>query len=117
MKIKTALSKKLGKELVAWKCSGGAPGVTGKKGIHLENTFEAVELVVNGGIFTRIEMDTRVTSDGVLVAYHSPTLRLHGLNKSIHDLPWKFLKMFKMRGGYKIPKVLAFLAANRSISL
>lgn len=109
MKVRTHLSKKVGKELIAWKCCGGSPGVTGKKGIHLENTAPAVEGVLKSRVFTRIEMDTRITADGVLIAYHSPTLRLHGLDKSVHELDWKFLRKFKLRGGYRIPKVLDIL--------
>lgn len=91
-------------EVVAWRGASHA---------HQENTLEAVLAVPP--FVTMQEIDTRLTSDGVLIAYHSPTMRVHGDPRSIADIPWNEIKdkcIRKRKQEYRIPVVDELLQAS-----
>jgi glycerophosphoryl diester phosphodiesterase len=62
-------------EVVAWR---------GSSARHLENTLSAVMDVPDWVKW--IEIDTRLSSDGKLFAYHSPTMRVHGDPRSFDQI-------------------------------
>jgi glycerophosphoryl diester phosphodiesterase len=56
---------------------------------HVENTMPAFEASVALG-YRYLETDVRVTSDGVLVAFHDPTLdRVTDRTGRVENLPWR----------------------------
>lgn len=94
-------------EVIAWR---------GNSHDHLENTLPAV-LGIPPYVNIQ-EVDTRLTSDNELIAFHSPTMRVTGDPRSICDVPWSELrdKRFKKkRVEYTIPLVNELLANSDSI--
>jgi glycerophosphoryl diester phosphodiesterase len=56
---------------------------------HVENTMPAFEACVALG-YTYLETDVRVTADGVLLAFHDPTLdRVTDRTGRVENLPWR----------------------------
>ncbi len=88
-------------KVVAWR---------GNSHKHLENTYEAIRDTPDW--VSLIEIDTRLSGDGSIMAYHSPTMRVHGDPRNFCDIPDEEVsgKMlyFKKRG-YQIPMVLNLL--------
>jgi glycerophosphoryl diester phosphodiesterase len=59
---------------------------------HVENTMPAFEACLALG-YRYLETDVRVTSDGVLVAFHDPTLdRVTDRTGRVENLPWREVK-------------------------
>src|SRR4051812_41742050 len=71
---------------------------------HLENSMPAFEACVALG-YRYLETDVRVTADGVLVAFHDPTLeRITDRTGRIEQLPWP--EVARARIGGREPLVL-----------
>jgi len=73
---------------------------------YLENTLESVVTVPDN--IKWIEIDTRLTRDNKLVAYHSPTMTVHGDPRNISDIDYIELetKIIHSRSlQYKVPLV------------
>jgi len=89
--------------VVAWR---------GESNKCLENTAEAVEATPSW--VPLIEIDTRLTSDGKMVAYHSPTMRVHGDSREVADISWDELSkkciLYRKRE-YRIPLVADLLSS------
>ena len=80
---------------------------------RLENTLaafrRALDLRVDG-----IELDVRVTRDGVPEVFHDPTLkRLAGLDRRIASLSWREIQKLHLAGGEKIPRLAEVLRLTR----
>ena len=76
-------------EIIAWR---------GQSHTNLENTIAAC-VGANTDGFDRIEIDTRVTKDGVLIAFHSPTLRTWGLKRRAIDITFLQISQQKKHKG------------------
>jgi glycerophosphoryl diester phosphodiesterase len=91
--------------------NGGLPiafahrgGAVDESGIALENTMFAFQQAVDLG-FRYLETDAHVTSDGVLVASHDPTLeRTTDGRGVIEDHTWDELARLKVGGREAIPR-------------
>jgi glycerophosphoryl diester phosphodiesterase len=91
--------------------NGGVPiafahrgGAVDEAGIALENTMFAFQQAVDLG-FRYLETDAHVTSDGVLVASHDPTLeRTTDGRGVIEDHTWEELSRLKVAGREAIPR-------------
>jgi glycerophosphoryl diester phosphodiesterase len=76
-----------------------------------ENTMAAFEAAVAAGV-THLETDVHATLDGVLVAFHDPTLdRLTHLTGRVATLSWPQLRDAGLRGGDRMPLLADLLAA------
>ena len=76
-----------------------------------ENTMEAFEAAVQLG-YCYIETDVRVSRDGVLVAFHDPTLdRVVGTPGSIEALDWCDIEQQRTLNGHRIARLIDVLAA------
>ncbi len=84
-------------DVVAWR---------GNSSKFLENTRESVAGVPDW--VNLVEIDTRLTSDGVMVAYHSPTMSVHGDYRCISDIPYAEIsekRIHHKKVEYSIPRV------------
>src|SRR6187399_2099489 len=79
-------------------------GHRGARGLAPENTLPAFERALALGV-TTLELDIAITSDGVLVIYHDPTLNpaitrdasgqfLDRRGPPVHSLAWAQLQMY-----------------------
>ena len=80
-----------------------------------ENTLAAFERAVNMG-FRYLETDARLTSDGVVVAFHDPTLdRLTDRSGRIADLSWAEVAAARVHGIEPVPRLAEVLGAWESV--
>jgi glycerophosphoryl diester phosphodiesterase len=78
---------------------------------HLENTMPAFQACVDLG-YRYIETDVRVTADGVLVAFHDPTLeRVTDRTGRIEHLPWSEIATARIGGREPIIRLEDLLGA------
>jgi glycerophosphoryl diester phosphodiesterase len=78
---------------------------------HLENTMPAFEACVDLG-YSHLETDVRVTADGVLVAFHDPTLeRVTDRSGRIENLPWAEVSAARIGGREPIIRLEDLLGA------
>jgi glycerophosphoryl diester phosphodiesterase len=83
---------------------GGAAG-------GLENTMAAFEAAVALG-YRYLETDVHATADGVLLAFHDPTLdRVTDLRGRIAELPWERVRHARVAGREPIPLLEDLLGA------
>jgi glycerophosphoryl diester phosphodiesterase len=69
----------------------------------LENTMAAFQQAVDLG-YRYVETDVHATSDGVLLAFHDPTLeRVTGMAGRISTLPWARVRQARVGGTEPIP--------------
>lgn len=67
-----------------------------------ENSMEALQEAIRRG-YDMIEIDVRLTSDGILVTHHDASLkRTFGIDKPLSALTWKELFALKNKIGYRI---------------
>ena len=82
-----------------------------RAGGEAENTLAAFERAVALG-FRYLETDVRVSADGVLVAFHDPTLdRVCDRRGSVARLPWRELARARVAGEHPIPRLEDLLEA------
>ncbi len=76
------------------------PLVVGHRGVphlHQENSLAGFRRAVELGI-PAVELDVRLTRDGVAVVFHDPTLyRLTGKPRAVSDLTWDELSKLRLR--------------------
>jgi glycerophosphoryl diester phosphodiesterase len=78
---------------------------------HVENTRPAFEACVALG-YRYLETDVRVTSDGVLVAFHDPTLdRVTDRTGRVDSLPWREVQTALIGGREPIVRLEDLLGA------
>ncbi|MCA0145564.1 glycerophosphodiester phosphodiesterase [Blastococcus sp. LR1] len=78
---------------------------------HLENTMPAFQACVDLG-YQYLETDVQVTADGVLVAFHDPTLeRVTGQSGRIDSLTWAQVSEARIGGREPIVRLEDLLAA------
>jgi glycerophosphoryl diester phosphodiesterase len=78
---------------------------------HVENTMGAFEASVALG-YRYLETDVRVTADGVLVAFHDPTLeRVTDRSGRIEQLPWAEIATARIGGREPIVRLEDLLGA------
>jgi glycerophosphoryl diester phosphodiesterase len=78
---------------------------------HLENTMPAFEACVALG-YRYLETDVRATADGVLVAFHDPSLeRVTDAAGRLAQLPWARVREARIGGREPIPLLEDLLAA------
>jgi glycerophosphoryl diester phosphodiesterase len=78
---------------------------------HLENTLPAFEACLALG-YRYLETDVRVTADGVLVAFHDPTLdRVTDRSGRIDQLPWSEVAAARIGGREPIVRLEDLLGA------
>ena len=78
---------------------------------HLENTMPAFEACVALG-YRYLETDVRVTGDGVLVAFHDPTLdRVTDRSGRVEHLPWAVVGGARIGGREPIVRLEDLLGA------
>ena len=78
---------------------------------HLENTFPAFQACVDMG-YRYLETDVRVTADGVLVAFHDPTLeRVTDRSGRIENLTWAEVSAARIGGREPILRLEDLLGA------
>src|SRR6478752_1894178 len=78
---------------------------------HLENTLPAFEACLALG-YRYLETDVRVTADGVLVAFHDPTLdRVTDRSGRIDRLPWSEVSEARIGGREPILRLEDLLGA------
>ncbi len=76
-----------------------------------ENTVAAVSAALAAGA-DGVEVDLRLTADGVLAVSHDPDLsRLAGLPVAVATSPWSALEMAADRGGVQLARLEHVLAA------
>jgi glycerophosphoryl diester phosphodiesterase len=70
-----------------------------------ENTLPAFVRAASLG-YTHVELDVRVTRDGVVVVHHDPTLeRMTGDPRAVADLTWDELSALRTSDGAAIPRL------------
>lgn len=80
-----------------------------------ENTVAAFERAVNIG-FRYLETDARLTADGVVVAFHDPTLdRLTDRGGRIADLGWAEVSAARVHGIEPVPRLADVLGAWETV--
>jgi glycerophosphoryl diester phosphodiesterase len=78
---------------------------------HLENTLPAFQACVDMG-YRYLETDVRVTADGVLVAFHDPTLeRVTDRSGRIDTMPWSKVSTARIGGREPILRLEDLLGA------
>ena len=78
---------------------------------HLENTLPAFQACVDLG-YRYLETDVRVTADGVLVAFHDPTLeRVTDRRGRVEHLPWSEIAEARIGGREPILRLEDLLGA------
>jgi glycerophosphoryl diester phosphodiesterase len=78
---------------------------------HLENTMPAFQACVDLG-YRYLETDVRVTADGVLVAFHDPTLeRVTDRTGRVEHLPWSEVAPARIGGREPIIRLEDLLGA------
>lgn len=76
-----------------------------------ENTLAAFEAAAELG-FVWLETDVHTTRDGVVVAFHDPTLeRVAGTTGAVNDLAWEQLRELRIGGEHGIPTLEELLRA------
>ncbi|WP_284284436.1 glycerophosphodiester phosphodiesterase [Arsenicicoccus piscis] len=71
---------------------------------HLENTLAAFQAAIDGGA-TCVELDVRVTADGVPVVVHDQTLaRIWGVPRRVDELGWEQVAALRS-AGERIPSL------------
>nr|WP_258924271.1 glycerophosphodiester phosphodiesterase family protein [Kocuria varians] len=76
-----------------------------------ENTLAAFEAAAELG-FVWLETDVHTTRDGVVVAFHDPTLeRVTGTTGAVNDLAWEQLRELRIGGEHGIPTLEELLRA------
>jgi glycerophosphoryl diester phosphodiesterase len=81
---------------IAFAHRGGAGG-------GLENSMEAFQQAVDMG-YRYVETDVHASADGVLLAFHDPTLdRVTGVSGRIRNLPYAHLREARIGGEHPIP--------------
>jgi glycerophosphoryl diester phosphodiesterase len=86
---------------------------------HQENTIAAVTSALDAGA-DGVEVDLRLSADGVLVLSHDPDLgRLSGLSLPVADTPWEQLRAAADARGLALARVewLLAAAAGRAVVL
>src|SRR5918995_7356617 len=74
-----------------------------------ENTMPAFENAVRLG-YRYVETDVHATADGVLVAFHDPSLdRVTDRTGKIAELPWSYVSEARVDGREPIPRLEALL--------
>ncbi|MGF1427932.1 glycerophosphodiester phosphodiesterase [Kitasatospora sp. LaBMicrA B282] len=77
---------------------------------HRENTLPSVAAALAAGA-DAVEVDVRLTRDGVPVLLHDPTLdRLWGLGRSVRALTAEQLAGQRFEGGHRVPRLTEALA-------
>lgn len=80
-----------------------------------ENTLAAFERAVGLG-FRYLETDARLTADGVVVAFHDPTLdRLTDRGGRISELDWADVSAARVHGSEPVPRLADVLGAWESV--
>lgn len=80
-----------------------------------ENTLAAFERAVSLG-FRYLETDARLTADGVVVAFHDPTLdRLTDRSGRVADLGWAEVAAARVHGIEPVPRLADVLGAWESV--
>jgi glycerophosphoryl diester phosphodiesterase len=78
---------------------------------HLENTMPAFQACLALG-YRYLETDVRVTADGVLVAFHDPTLdRVTDRTGRIENLPWREVRAALIGGRQPVVRLDDLLGA------
>ena len=79
--------------------------------VHPENTSAAVEAALRAGA-DGVEVDVRLTADGVAVCCHDDDLsRVGGPPGSVRATPWSQLRHARLAGGHPVPRLLDIAAA------
>ena len=90
------------------------PAALAHRGFSLdghENTLAAFEAATELG-FVWLETDVHTTRDGVVVAFHDPTLeRVTGTTGAVNDLTWEQLREVRIGGTEEIPTLTELLRA------
>ena len=82
-----------------------------------KNTMEAFEAAVQLG-YRYIKTDVQVSRDGVLVAFHDPTLdRVTGTHGSIEALDWSDIEPRRTLNGHRIARLVDVLTAWPELKL
>ncbi|MEM9608696.1 MAG: glycerophosphodiester phosphodiesterase family protein [Actinomycetota bacterium] len=83
----------------------------GGAGVEPENTMRAFRRAVDAG-YRWLETDVHATSDGVVVAFHDPTLdRVTDRGGRIRDLAWADVSGARVAGTEPIPRLTDLLEA------
>ncbi|HEX7095186.1 MAG TPA: glycerophosphodiester phosphodiesterase family protein, partial [Acidimicrobiales bacterium] len=83
----------------------------GGAGVNPENTWAAFDHAVSLG-YRYLETDVRVTSDGVVVAFHDPTLdRVTDRTGAIARRPWVEVRRARIAGKHEPVRLDDLLAA------
>ena len=78
---------------------------------HPENTMAAFAHAVSLG-YRYVETDVQVTRDGVLLAFHDPTLeRMTDRAGAVEALPWAEVRQARIAGSESIPRLEELLTA------
>ena len=78
---------------------------------HLENTMPAFQACVDLG-YRYLETDVQVTADGVLVAFHDPTLeRVTDRRGRVDQLPWSEIAVARIGGREPVLRLEDLLGA------